>query len=108
MPTCAEDATSLDSEERRCTSESPNAAVDITPTITIEFYTTHIYNTDSVTSMVTSSEIPLKLNRQQNMVWVYGLMTVFLLVIIVLVLSLIFVSISKCSIYHNKNRVSII
>ena len=87
-PMCAEE--SIVSEEIRCTSESLNSAVNIAPTDTIGPYSTHIYNTDStstaaVTSMVTLPETPF--DRQQNIVWVYGLMTVFLFVIIVLVLS---------------------
>ena len=95
-PMCAEESTV--SEEIMCTLESLNSAVNILPTVTIGPYSTHIYNTDStstaaVTSMVTLPETPF--DRQQNMVWVYGLMTVFLLVIIVLVLSLVLVSIKR-------------
>jgi hypothetical protein len=104
MPTCAEDATSLDSE-RRCTSQSRSSTVNITPPdpiVTIGLYSTHIYNTTSttaVTSVVTLSETP-----QQNMVWVYGVMIVFLLVIIVLVLSLVLVSISKCRTQQKSSK----
>jgi hypothetical protein len=91
-PMCAEDVTS---QETRCASDS---AVYITPTITTGLYSTHIYNTNlttAVTSIVTLPEIPL--DREQNMIWVYGVMAVFLLVIIVLVLCLVLVIISKCS-----------
>ena len=89
-PICAEDATSLSSEEMECISES---TINIMPTATIGPYSMHIYNITSTTasSMVTSHNTPF--DREENMVWVYGLVAVFLLVIIVLVLSLILVSV---------------
>jgi hypothetical protein len=102
-PMCAENAASLVSQEMKCISESLNSA-----TVTIGVYSTHIYNTNSaiaVTSthmhnniMVTLPETPF--DREQNMVWVYGLMAVF---IIVLVLSLVLVSI-KCRTQRRSSK----
>ena len=94
-PICAEDATSIILEETRCPSESLKFATFTTSTGP---YSTHIYNTNSVTSMVTLPE-----TEQQNMVWIYGLMIVFVLVIIILVLSLVLVSI-KCRTQQKRSK----
>jgi ABC-type phosphate transport system permease subunit len=73
----------------------------------IGLHSTHIYKsnlTTAVTTMVTLVESPF--DRQQNniMVWVYGVMTVFLLVFILLVLSLVLVSISKCGTQQKSSK----
>ena len=100
-PICAEvDATS---QEIRYTSESLNSAINIIPTITKGLHSILIYNTDSTTAVTNMVTLPeTSFDRQQNMVWVYGLTTVFLLVIIVLGLSLVLVSIK----YRTQQKAS--
>ena len=87
-PMCAENASSLMSEEMEC-----DFTAKITPTV-IDPYSTHTYNINS--TIATSTKIlhdTKNFGTEENMVWVYGLTTALLLVIIVLVLSLVVMSI---------------
>ena len=82
-PMCAEDNTSLSLEKGRCLPLSSF----ITMTASAAAASHSIYPYHSTTGIFTSHVI----EREDNMIWLYGLMTAFLLVIIILALSLVFV-----------------
>lgn len=105
-PICAEDATFQMTEGMGCISESIslNSTIKLMPTV-INPYSIHIYNINSTTLMATSmvNSHDTSFDREENMVWVYGLVTVCLLVIIVLVLSLVIVSV-KCRTQQKQSK----
>ena len=102
-PACAEEATPI-SEEIRCSSGALNSALNIMPTVTLGSHSTYVYNTSSTTATSTVTLLEIPFDRKQNiMLWAYGIMSVFLLAIIVLVLSLVIVSI-KCRIQQKQSK----
>lgn len=99
-PICAENATLLKDSEMGCISSSSVIVMMPTP---ILHYTVHFYNSTTATTTLHNNK---EFTRKDNMTWLYGLMTVFLLAIIILVLTVAIVSV-KCRTLQNRSKLNV-
>ena len=89
-PMCAEDTTSSIRDDMRCDPLHSTVTMAM-PAVNIS-YSTHYYNS-TTTTVTTTSHNNKGLDKEDNMLWLYGLIaTIFLFIIFVLVLSLVVVS----------------